>query len=112
MGTLAISHYTQKPGKVLTEGDSTEKCLFISVNKRTAELDPSDVLTMIAGTMTRSLTIRHSGHERSRGRSQEEKLTDINPSGVEATSHQATGKQEMGTRNKQLYRISNGTLLQ
>jgi len=97
---------------VLTVGDSTEHCLFMNVKKRTAELDQPDVLTMIAGTMARLLTIRHSSHEWSQGRSQEEKFTDINPSGIEATSHQATDEQKMGTKNKQLYQISNGHLLQ
>jgi hypothetical protein len=67
---------------------------------------------MIVGTMARLLTIRHPSHEWSQGRSQQEKLTDINSSGIEATSHQATDEQEMGTRNKQLYQISNDTLLQ
>jgi hypothetical protein len=41
------------------------------------------------------LTIRHSSHEWSPERSQEEKLTDINPSRIEATSRQATCEQKM-----------------
>ena len=61
----------------------------------TAELDRPDVLTTMAGTIRRLLTIRHSSHEWSKGRSQDEELTDINPSGIEAMTHQATGKQEI-----------------
>jgi hypothetical protein len=77
---------------VLTEGDSTEQYLLTNVKKRTAELDQPDILTMIDVTRARSLTITHSSHEWSRGRSQEERITDINPSGIEATSHQAAGE--------------------
>jgi hypothetical protein len=97
---------------VLTECGSAERCLFMNVNKRTAGLDQPYVLTMIAGTMARLLTIRHPSHGWSQGKSQEEELTDINPSGIEATSYQRTSEQEMGTRNKQLYQIPNDTLLQ
>jgi len=82
----------------------------MNVKKRTAELEQPDVLTMIAGMMILLLTIRHSSHEWSQGQSQEEKFTDINTSGIEATLHQATDEQEMRTRNKQLYQISNDTL--
>ena len=67
----------------------------MNVKKRTAELDQPDELTTIAGTMILLLTIRHSSHEWSQGRSQEETFTDINPSGIKATLRQATGEQEM-----------------